>query len=67
MKKCIYSITLPEVGACCNVYSNSKRPDGKWWAHFPKCSTENCPFANPALLEGAVFEKDNFSRKDPNK
>ena len=58
MKKCLYSITLPEAGLCCNVYSNSKRPDGKWWCHWPKCSEENYPITHPELLEGATFDKE---------
>ena len=61
MKRCIYSVILPEAGTCCNVYSQSKRLDGKLWAHWPKCSKENCPFENPALLEGAVFDKTNVN------
>jgi hypothetical protein len=64
MKKCVYSVVLhpgnlPE--SRCNVYSNSKRPDGKWWAHWPKCSSENCPFEHPELLEGAIFDKEEFN------
>lgn len=62
MKRCIYSIMLPEAGTCCNVYSNSKRPDGRWWAHWPKCSTENCPFEHPELLEGAIFDKEEYNK-----
>ena len=63
MKKCIYSIELPNAGICCDVYSRSQRPDGKWWAHWPKCSQENCPFEHPELLEGAIFEE---KEKNPN-
>jgi hypothetical protein len=44
------------------VYSCSKRPDGKWWAHFPKCSEEECPFKHPELLEGAVFDREEFNK-----
>lgn len=54
MKKCPYSIELPKNGICCNVYSNSNRPDGKFWAHWPKCSEKNCPLINPDLLEEAT-------------
>jgi hypothetical protein len=61
MKKCIYSVELLAEN-CCNVYSNSKRPDGKWWAHWPKCSSENCPFEHPELLEGATFDKEEFNK-----
>ena len=60
MKRCIYSIDFPTGGIYCNVYSNSKRPDGKWWAHWPKCSKENCPFEYPELLEGATFDKEEY-------
>lgn len=61
MKRCIYSVILPpNMEVCCNVYSYSKRPDGKWWAHWPKCSSENCPFEHPELLEGAVFDKEEY-------
>ena len=62
MKQCIYSIVLPNAGPCCNVYSCSKRPDNKWWAHWPKCSKENCPFEHPELLEGAVFDEEEFNK-----
>lgn len=62
MKKCIYSVELPDSGICCNVYSNSTRPDGKWWAHWPKCSRENCPYEHPELLEGAVFDEKKFNK-----
>ena len=68
MKQCNYSITLPNVGACCDVYSNSKRPDNKWWTHWPKCAEVNCPLKHPELLEGAIFDekerlKWNFGAK----
>lgn len=62
MNKCIYSINLPTAGPCCNVYSYSKRPDNKWWAHWPKCSNENCPLEHPELLEGAVFDEEEFNK-----
>ena len=62
MKKCVYSILLPQLGTCCTVYSNSKRLDGKLWAHWPKCSTENCPFEHPELLEGAVFSEEEAKK-----
>ena len=65
MKRCVYSIRLPEAGVCCNVYSNSQRSDNKWWAHWPKCSPDNCPIQHPELLEGATFnEKDYKSPLD---
>ena len=62
MKQCRYSIIIPEAGSCCTVYSYSKRPDNKWWAHFPECSKENCPLEHPELLEGAVFDKEEFDK-----
>lgn len=63
MKRCIYSVILPlDMEVCCNVYSYSKRPDGKWWAHWPKCSSENCPFEYPELLEGAIFDEEAFNK-----
>lgn len=62
MKKvCPYGITLPYSGSCCMVYSFSERPDHKWWAHWPKCEKENCPLENPELLEGAVFNAEEFN------
>ena len=62
MNNCIYSVMLPEAGRCCGVYSHSKRADGKWWAHWPKCSKENCPLENTELLEGAIFNKEEFDK-----
>ena len=62
MNPCIYSITLPKAGSCCVVYSHSKRPDNKWWAHWPKCPKENCPLEHPELLEGAVFDEKEFNK-----
>lgn len=59
-RDCIYGIVLPVAGTCCDVYSHSKRPDKKWWAHWPKCSKENCPLEHPELLEGAIFDKEKF-------
>ena len=64
MKKCIYSVVLYPDNlrkSCCNVYSYSKRPDGKWWAHWPECSSENCPFEHPELLEGAIFDEEEYN------
>ena len=62
MEQCVYSIILPNVGVCCAVYSNSKRPDGKWWAHWPKCAEVNCPLKHPKLLEGAIFDTKEFGK-----
>ena len=64
MKRCIYSIILPPDGDVhCNVYSKSERPDGQFWAHWPKCSSENCPFEHLELLEGAIFKNKGESSK----
>ena len=62
MKLCKYAIAFPVVGLHCMVYSCSKRPDNKWWAHFPKCSKENCPLENSELLEGAIFDEEEFNK-----
>lgn len=62
MKECKYAIEFPGMGLHCNVYSQSKRPDNKWWAHWPKCSNENCPLEHPELLEGAVFDEEEFNK-----
>ena len=62
MKQCKYAIEFPGMGLHCMVYSFSKRPDNKWWAHFPECSKENCPLENPELLEGAIFDKEEFNK-----
>lgn len=55
---CKYHINLPIIGKdtselCCDAYSQSKRPDGKHWAHYPKCAGMNCPRLYPELLKGA--------------
>ena len=57
MKECNYKIELLDAGVCCNAYSKSERSDGKWWAHWPKCLSENCPLQHPELLEGAILKK----------
>ena len=63
MKRCIYSAIFPHsTEVRCMVYSSSKRPDGKFWAHFPVCSMESCPFQHPELLEGAVFDKEECNK-----
>jgi hypothetical protein len=68
MKKCKYAIEFPGMGLHCMAYSYSKRPDNKWWAHFPECSKESCPLEHPKLLEGAVFDEEEFeNRKENNK
>ena len=58
MKECVYNIELPGSGVCCNAYSQSERPDKKWWAHWPDCSEDNCPLKRPELLEGAILKKE---------
>lgn len=62
MKQCKYAIEFPRMGLHCMVYSYSKRPDNKWWAHFPECSKESCPLEHPELLEGAVFDEEEFNK-----
>ena len=61
MKQCKYAIEFPGMGLHCMVYSFSKRSDNKWWAHFPECSEEKCPLKHPELLEGAIFDKEEFN------
>lgn len=60
MKQCNYDVIFPDGEIRCMVYSYSKRPDGKWWAHFPECSEEKCPLKHPELLEGAIFDEEEF-------
>ena len=58
-KHCKYCTYISEMykGECvCTAYSKSKRLDGKWWAHFPKCNGRNCPLKHPALLDGAKLD-----------
>lgn len=57
MKNCHYTFDIPNIGTCCGAYSQSKRKDGKHWAHYPECASENCPLLHPELLLGeAVLE-----------
>ena len=35
----------------CGYYSEIKRKDGIYNAHYPECSDENCPLKHPELLE----------------
>lgn len=44
--------------ARCNMYSISERKDGKEWAYWPVCSSENCPLIHPELMDGAVVPVD---------
>lgn len=62
MKQCRYAIEFLRMGLHCMVYSCSKRPDNKWWAHFPECSEEKCPLKHPELLEGAIFDEEEFNK-----
>ncbi len=58
-RNCKYCKYISEIyaGECyCAAYSKSKRPDGKWWGHFPKCKGTNCPLKHPALLDGAKLD-----------
>ena len=59
MENCKYKSFFPlDCADHCTEYSKSKRPDGKHWAHYPKCSTESCPLVHTELLEGAILEKE---------
>ena len=62
MKKCKYAIEFSGMELHCMVYSYSKRPDNKFWAHFPDCSDEKCPLKHPELLEGATFDEEEFNK-----
>ena len=62
MKKCKYAIEFPNIELRCMVYSHSKRFDNKFWAHFPDCSDEKCPLKYPELLEGAIFDEEEFNK-----
>ena len=50
---CEYSFEIPKIGICCGAYGESKRPDGRHWAHYPFCEEKYCPLIHPELLEGA--------------
>lgn len=52
---CRYSFEIPNIGICCGAYGESKRLDGRHWAHYPFCEIENCPLMYPDLLEGATL------------
>ena len=34
----------------CMAYSKAKRNDGKYWAYFPKCESQTCPYLHPELI-----------------
>ena len=55
---CKYTFEIPNIGACCDAYSKSKRKDKKHWAHYPNCVPENCPLLHPELLGDAVLESE---------
>jgi len=40
----------------CMLYSKFKI-DGKYWANYPECNRENCPFLHSELL-GTMIWKD---------
>ena len=57
MDNCKYELIFPNDGIVhCDAYSQSKRPDGYYWAHYPYCKDENCPLKHPDLLEGAILQ-----------
>ena len=51
VKYCEHRIFLPASGICCGLYSKIKGKDGKFWAHFPVCTAENCPMLHSELLK----------------
>lgn len=51
--RCEYSFEISNIGICCGAYGESKRPDGRHWAHYPFCEENDCPLIHPDLLEGA--------------
>lgn len=58
---CQYFFPLPRFGMCCKAYSESKpTKENTWkhWAHYPKCSEENCPLRHPELLEGRTLDTE---------
>lgn len=60
MKQCHYDVIFPDGEIRCLVYSYSNRPDGKWREYRPECSEEKCPLKNPELLEGTIFDEEEF-------
>lgn len=55
---CNHLMLNPNGNKICGAYSKSKRKDGRAWAHYPNCATENCPLQHPELLEDATLEKE---------
>lgn len=51
MDSCEYTISIPEKGICCNMYSKIKYEDERVYAHYPECKDENCPLKHPELLK----------------
>lgn len=61
MESCKYELFFPKPldgKIHCDAYSQSKRKDGRHWAHYPECASENCPLKHPELLGDAVLETE---------
>lgn len=64
MDNCKYEFVIPSNHffnvdkPLCGAYGESKRKDGRHWAHYPECCDENCPLAHPELLEDAILEME---------
>lgn len=62
---CKYRLEIPNVPEmCCDAYSQSKRPDGRHWSHYPECAGKNCPLLYPYLLQGAVLENTDEKKEN---
>lgn len=67
MTECKYITPFLDGTIHCGAYVESKRPDGKLWAHFPKCANKNCPLEHPKLLGNAILETgDKTNEEDIN-
>lgn len=52
MENCKHKLYNPlEHKVYCEVYSKTRLPNGKLWAHYPVCKNKNCPLKHPELLE----------------
>lgn len=61
MKNCKYEMDLRKCkqstpNILCGAYSESKRSDGLFWAHYPKCENKNCPLVHKELLGDSILE-----------
>lgn len=55
--KCPFSQKINDI-TLCTLYSYFQI-DGKYWANYPDCDMENCPFFHPELLSGLTFRGFN--------